>query len=115
MKKTDEFYLKQEEPVKSCLLVLKDIILEFNTNIVENWKYNMPCFVYNDKALCYLWIDKDQNLPYILMVDGNKIDSPFLKQGSRKRMKVFYVFPDEDIPIAEIKKVLIQGVEILNG
>ena len=44
MKADDRFYEQQEEPVKSCLLALKKIILEQDKNISAEWKYGMPFF-----------------------------------------------------------------------
>jgi hypothetical protein len=52
------FYLKKEEPNKSCLLALRSIILDQDNNITETQKWGMPCFCYKKKMLCYLWTDK---------------------------------------------------------
>ncbi len=102
----DNFYLGKEEPVKSCLLALRAIILEFDANISEAWKYKMPAFLYNQKAFCYLWIDKKTLNPYILIVEGGRIDHPALIRGTRTRMKIFPVDPAKDIPIKTIYNVL---------
>ncbi|MGO1672224.1 MAG: DUF1801 domain-containing protein [Sphingobacterium sp.] len=40
------FYLDKEEPNKSCLLALRDIILNQDTAIAETRKWGMPCFCY---------------------------------------------------------------------
>lgn len=52
------YYLAQAEPNKSCLLTLRDIVLEQDACVSELLKYGMPCFTYKKKAFCYLWIDK---------------------------------------------------------
>ncbi len=115
MKEIDEFYLRWNEPIKSCLLALRDIIKEFDAEISEGWKYQAPCFIFKGKAICYLWVDKKLKTPYVLVVDGNKIDHPLLKQGDRTRMKVFYVDPLEDIQINVIHEILDMGIEIINN
>lgn len=107
-----DFYLTQKEPVKSCLMTIRDLILIFNTNISETTKYGMPCFVFASKALCYLWIDKKKNLPYILFVDGSSIKHPLLKQGDRKRMKVLFLDPASDLPVETINEILAMAIAI---
>ncbi|MFV1884870.1 MAG: DUF1801 domain-containing protein [Balneola sp.] len=101
-----DFYSSKKEPIQSCLFALRDIILEFSPEITETLKYGMPCFVYRKKHFCYLWTDKKSGYPYILIVEGNKIHHPSLRQGDRKRMKEFLVKPNEDIPVAAIHEVL---------
>lgn len=108
----NNFYLKKEEPVKSCLLALRDIILNFEPELKEAWKYRMPCFTFKGKHFCYLWTDKESGEPYILIVKGGLIDHPNLVQGSRARMKIFPVNSSEDIPLKEIYEVFELAVEL---
>lgn len=108
----EEFYLNKEEPNKSCLFALRDIILNHHKNITETTKYGMPCFCFNDKMFCYLWVDKKTKEPYILVVDGDKIDHPKLEQGSRARMKIFNVNPNKDIDIAAISEILTASIKL---
>jgi hypothetical protein len=100
------FYLKREEPNKSCFLALRSIILDFHDSINETVKYGMPCFCIGKKPLCYLWKDKVTDEPYILMVDGIQLNHPYLEQGSRVKMKTFSVNPLEDIDIVSIHQIL---------
>lgn len=76
---SDYFYLSKDEPNKSCLLALRRIILEQDSSIVETQKYGMPCFCYKGKGMCYLWIDKKRDKPYILIVDGLRLVHPELE------------------------------------
>ncbi len=101
----EKFYLDKPEPNRSCLLVLREIILSFSENISETRKYNMPCFCLSKKPFCYLWIDKKVGYPYILFVKGNDIDHPQLIQGDRKKMKILPINPNEDIPIKTINEI----------
>ncbi len=71
-----DYYLNKEEPNKSCLFALRNIILNQDTNITETQKWGMPCFCYKKKIFCYLWIDKKTDEPYILMVEGKYLDHP---------------------------------------
>jgi len=112
MKALDHFYEKQEEPAKSCLLALRQVILEFKAPLTEALKYGMPFFCYNDKMFCYLWTDKKTQQPYIGIVDGNKIDHPLLVQDNRARMKIVYVDPNKDIPVQTIQKILAVALKL---
>lgn len=76
MEQLHNYYLKKEEPNKSCLLALRSIILNQDSNVTETQKYGMPCFCYKKKMFCYLWTDKKTDEPYILMVEGKHLDHP---------------------------------------
>ena len=88
MKEIDKFYLEKEEPLKSCLMALKSIILNYNEDFVPEWKYRLPCFTYQGKIFCYLWIDKKTKFPYISIAKGSEIDHPDLIKGNRTVFKL---------------------------
>ena len=46
----DRFYLQKEEPVKSCLIALREIILKQDREITVPWKYGMPFSVIKEKC-----------------------------------------------------------------
>ncbi len=102
----DNFYLNKDEPNRSCLLTLRNIILGQDPNISETQKYGMPCFCYRQKMFCYLWTDKKTDEPYILMVEGKLLDHPELEEGNRSLMKIFRVSPNRDIAVDTISYIL---------
>lgn len=106
------YYLQQEEPQKSCLLALRDIILKQDTDISETVKYGMPCFSYKKKMFCYLWTDSKTKEPYILFVEGKLLDNPELEAGSRSRMKIFRINPTEDLPLTSIESLLNEALDL---
>lgn len=106
MREFDNYYLQKEEPVKSCLLFLREHILNFDQNITETWKYRMPFFCYNGKMFCYLWIHKKNGLPYIGFVEGKKLDHPLLIIEDRARMKILLLDPAVDLPVETINDIL---------
>ncbi len=110
--KLHDFYSSKDEPNNSCLLAVRDIILQQDGGISETVKYGMPCFTYGKKPLCYLWVDKKTKEPYILMVDGNVLDHPLLEVGSRARMKILRINPKADLPLEGIESVLKQALEL---
>lgn len=106
------FYLKEDEPNKSCLLALRSIILSQDTNVTETLKYGMPCFCYKKKMFCYLWTDKKTQEPYILMVEGKLLNHPALEIGGRSRMKIFKVDPNTDLPVESILSILNTALDL---
>ena len=112
MTEIDNYYLNQEEPNKSCLLALRKIIMEQGKAVTETRKWGMPCFCYRKKMFCYLWIDKKTQEPYILFVEGKHLDHPELEQGSRSRMKIFRVDPNQDLPVSTIVQLLNEALNL---
>lgn len=103
---TDSYFLKQLEPVKSCLLVLRELILRQQPGLSEAWKYGMPFYCYKGKMVCYLWVHKKHNQPYLGIVEGAKIHHPGLIQEKRARMKILLVDAEKDIPVEKVERLL---------
>ncbi len=108
----DQFYIENDEPKRSCLLALRDIILSTDTAITETRKYGMPCFCYQNKMFCYLWVDKKTDQPYLLMVEGKHLNHPKLEKGDRSRMKIFRVDANNDLPLETIQTILNQALDL---
>ena len=107
-----DFYLSKTEPNKSCLLALQSILLRQDPLISETTKYGMPCFCYKGKMFCYLWVEKKTNKPYLLLVEGKHLEHPLLEKGTRSRMKIFRVNPEEDLPVEIIEDLLTQALDL---
>ncbi|GAB5524793.1 MAG: hypothetical protein Roseis2KO_26650 [Roseivirga sp.] len=112
IRELDNYYINKAEPQKSCLLALRGIILEQDTEITETMKWGMPCFCFKKKMFCYLWTDKKTDEPYILFVEGKHLHHPQLETGQRARMKVFRVNPIKDLPLDTIKLLLQQALAL---
>ncbi|MNL36222.1 hypothetical protein D3C87_1582920 [compost metagenome] len=112
LKELDSYYLNKDEPNRSCLLALRSIILDQDTNITETQKWGMPCFCYKKKMFCYLWTDKKTDHPYVLMVEGKYLDYPELEKGDRSRMKIFRVNPNIDLPVMTIESILQKALDL---
>jgi len=110
IREIDSYYLNKQEPNKSCLLALRQLILDQDAHLHETLKYGMPCFCYRNKMFCYLWIDKKTDEPYILMVEGKHLAHPKLEAGNRNRMKILRVDPTIDLPIKTIISILNQAL-----
>lgn len=106
IKEIEAYFESQVEPVKGCLLALRSVIMDFDPQITEAWKWRLPFYCYRGKTFCYLWIDKKTKLPYVGVVEGGRIDHPMLEQGDRTRMKVMYIQPEEDLPVEALYEIL---------
>ena len=108
----DNFYLQKEEPVKGCLLALREIILKQDKDISAAWKYGMPFFCYQGKMFCYLWVHKKLHQPYIGIVEGKRFDHPNLIIEKRSRMKIMLFEAHQDLPIKAIQAILKQAIDL---
>ncbi len=112
MRELDNFYLKQNEPIKGTILALRDIILQQDKEVTNAWKYGMPFFCYKGKMFCYLWFHKKYKQPYIGIVEGKKFDEPFLIQEDRSRMKIMLFDPNEDLALQTIENILQKALNL---
>ncbi|SHH80090.1 DUF1801 domain-containing protein [Flavobacterium johnsoniae] len=112
MKQLDDFYIKQEEPIKEIFLALRNIILKQDKDITHVLKYGMPFFCYKGKMFCYLWIHKKSGQPYIGIVEGKHFEESFLIQEKRSRMKIMMLDVKEDLPLEQIELVIQKAVNL---
>jgi hypothetical protein len=111
-KALDDFYLKQNEPIKSCLLALREIILSQDNDVSATRKYGMHVFCYKGKMFCYLWVHKKHHHPYLGMVEGKRLDHPDLIIEKRARMKIMLFDPAKDLPVKTIKMILHKALDL---
>ena len=108
----DNYFLHKEEPIKSCLQSLRDHILNFSPDLMEQMKYGMPFFNYKGKMACYLWVHKKYKQPYLGIVEGGRMTHTDLLQEKRARMKILLIDPLRDLPVRKINQVLKEMIGI---
>jgi Domain of unknown function (DU1801) len=108
----DHYYLKQEEPIRSCLLALREIILSQDKDVAAAWKYGMPFFCYKGKMFCYLWVHKKHQQAYIGFVEGKHLLHKALIQEERARMKILLMDANKDLPVKLIQSLLKQALDL---
>lgn len=108
----DKFFLQHDDNTNICLQFLRQHILNFDENISEAWKWELPFFLYGKKNCCYFWIHKKYKQPYIGFVDGVLMEHPALIQEKRTRMKILLIDPNEDLPMKLIDDILQQMIVI---
>lgn len=101
-----DFYERQEEPVRSCMLAMKTLILAQDPDISNELKYGMPFFSYKGKMFCYLWFHKKYEQVYLGLVEGRRFEEPFLVQEKRSRMKILLLDMNNDLPVQEVTQLL---------
>lgn len=89
---------------------MRQLILSYDTNITEAWKYGMPFYNYNGKMCAYLWVHKKLHQPYIGIVAGSIITDPDFIQEKRARMKILLIDPNKKHTRKKIKATLKQVV-----
>lgn len=101
------FYFNlQEEPYRSCLLYLRDLILGYSKDISEQRKNNTPFYYYKEKWIGFISYHPVTKDIYISFTDGCKIDHPLLKSEGRKKAKIFHIDPFKDIDVKSLSDVL---------
>ena len=112
LRNIDQFYLLEEEPVKSCLVALREFIFRQDKEITASWNYGMPFFYYRGKRFCYLWVHKKLRQPYVGFVDGKYLSHPKLVSEKRARMKIYLIDPEKDLPVKTLKTLLKQSIDL---
>jgi hypothetical protein len=108
----ERFYSTREEPVRSYLQDVRELILAHDPLITEDVKYGMPFFLYRKKMFCYFWTRKESGQPYLGLVEGNRLFHPELIQEGRARMKIFLLDPTKKVPVQTISMLLAQAIEL---
>lgn len=102
----DEYFERQPEPLNSCLIAARDMILAYNESITISWKWKTPFFSYKGKMLAYLNVNRKSQLPYLGLANGAKLNHHALQTEGRKMIKAYYFSPEEDMDIDELYEIL---------
>lgn len=106
MKSIDLLYSEMEEPKRSAVLAIRDLIVGWDPAFTEHVKYGLPFIYFKGKMFCYFWQDKKTAIPYIGFSNGFKFDHYSLKSDGRKRIKVFEFDPESDLDFESLTEVL---------
>jgi hypothetical protein len=112
MLETHNFFHTLEEPYQSCLLFLRNFILESSENISESWKSHTPFYYYRKKWIVFISYHPKTKVIYIAFVDGAKISHPLLVGEGRKKMKILYIDPEKDIEVRALKQIMKKAIDL---
>lgn len=111
MNPIQEYFYRIEEPERSTLLFLRDMILASDPeNITETFSFGLPFIKYKKKMLCYFYYSKKYKKHYLSFYHGDRLDYPELIQDGRKKFKILLIDTEEDIPVEFILN-LVQEVK----
>lgn len=102
----DEFYSSFDEPIQGTLIAIKDHILSLDNRLNLQWKYQMPFIYIGKKMFCYTRLDKKTQEMYISFADGYRLEHYGLVSDGRKRFKLLFIDPNEDLPEEIIETVV---------
>lgn len=107
MNPIQEYFFRIEEPQRSTLLYLREIILESDLeNITETLSFGLPFIKYKKKMLCYFYYSKKYKKHYLSFYHGDRLNYPELISEGRKKFKILLIEENEDLPIDFILKIL---------
>jgi len=107
----EEFFENLTEPDKSCLLFIRNYILNHSENFTEHWKWSGVFFYYKQKMCCYFWFDKKTKQPYLSFGEGQYMHHPLLKSEGRTRFKIYLIDPNQDIEVDVITYFLEESIK----
>jgi hypothetical protein len=109
-----KIYSKYPEPIHSLFLALRDVILATDDQNNESISHSAPFFRLKNKTVCYLWVHKSTNKPYIGFPEGFRMpEHSSLSFHNRKRIKSLWINPLEDIPVKLIQRFVAESVDLL--
>ncbi len=110
----DSFFFYHSEPLRSTIASLRSIVCQYSPDISETWEYKMPTYRYKKKRVCYIWIDKLTDEPYLGFIDGQDLNHPSLEAGERRRMAAYRVSLEGDIDMATIHTLLDLAIDYVS-
>lgn len=103
----ENYYLKQSEPIQSCLLALRSIIMGISPLITHERKYQIPFFYYKGKKLSYLWVNKKKL--QLGFIEDKCLQEPVEGVKLKDRYQSIIINPHEDIPI----EIIVENLKAL--
>lgn len=94
MNPAEQYIYNQQEPYQSIMFYVRSVILKTLPKVEEKFKYRIPFYIHNKKAICYLNILKGMNYVDVAFVQGIYLESkyPELKDvNNRKQVRSLQV------------------------
>jgi len=94
--------------------VLRDFILDLNTDIVETFKYQCPFFIYKG-MFCYITFDKKIKTVALGFVKGYQLEDKYgLLSTDRKQIRKLHFKSVEDLDEKVLKYYFKQALALQN-
>ncbi len=112
-KTLEYYYLSKPEPYQSCLLALRDIILDTNLAICHERKFQIPFFTYKGKKLGYLWLNRKKLMLGFCLDKSLQPTTPGTEP--KDKYESIEINPNEDIPVDIIRDKLTHYIGIIDN
>ncbi len=106
------FFKQLHEPVKTCMLSLREMILMQDMQVRETFKYGMPFYCYKKKMFCYLWMHHVSRKPYIGILNGDRVQHPLLLTENRAKIKIMLFDAYRALPAETVQNILKQAIDL---
>lgn len=106
----ENYFLQQPEPHQSCMIYLRGWLKD--QDFEELYKFSTAFYYYKGKMFCYMSVSSKEKKLYLGFVKGYKMKHPSLKKEGRKQIKVFYINPEKDLPIKELKTIISEAKKL---
>jgi hypothetical protein len=108
----ESYYLSKAEPYQSCLLALRDIILNANADICHERKFQIPFFTYKNKKLGYLWLNGKKLMVGFCFDKRLQEIVPGVKP--KDKYESMHIDPNTDIPVDIILSKLTHYIDLID-
>ena len=92
----ENYYLKHPEPIRECLLALKQIIMGVSDQIKHERKFQIPFFSYKGKKLGFLWMNRKKLI--LGFITDKSILSPEAGIKLKDQLETIQIDPNKDLP-----------------
>ena len=116
MNPIEQHIFKQEEPYKSMMLFVRDIIKSVLPEVDEKYSYKIPFYHYKKKPLVYLNRLRGTHFLDVSFLDGAILQKEFpqLKDyNNRKRARSLQFNSLENIDVELLQAVILAGAHLI--
>lgn len=106
----NNYFLNLPEAEQQCFLYLRDYLKNFNQEITEHLKFNVPFYYYKNKWLCYFTYQPKTKQSYIGFVDGKFLKHKKLEFKGRTLIKQYNIIANEDLRLKELDAILTEAI-----
>lgn len=109
MKPVDVYFLEQQEPLRSIMLYVRQVILKTLPNIQERYSYKIPFYNMGKKPMIYLNVLKGTDFVDVAFVQGILLENDFPElqdYNNRKQVRSIQLKSIEDLDELRFVKLL---------
>jgi len=102
----ENYYLKHPEPIRGCLLALKQIIMSVSDQVTHERKFQLPFFSYKGMKLGFLWMNRKKLILGFITDKRILLPEPGIKHTDK--LEMIQIDPNADLPKEMIVTKILQ-------